>query len=125
MLAALWAMVFFVALLGFSKTVRPARKQSGLIEKKPPTTKPWIRMSARCQSLIAVTAVFFLGALILFPVAAAFRRWSDDGNGVEALAVVGVFLGTLAVALAHSWMKGDLTWVRDKEEHGNTRERIS
>ncbi|MBI3543986.1 MAG: NADH-quinone oxidoreductase subunit A [Deltaproteobacteria bacterium] len=129
LVAALWGFGFFALLLAGSKLVRPDRKsdaaRSGFNSGERNSESPWIRMSARYHLLVAAATTFFLGVLILYPAVATFRQWLDEGHGVVALAAVGVFLGTLSVALAYAWMKGDLSWIRDKEENGNPRERVS
>jgi NADH:ubiquinone oxidoreductase subunit 3 (subunit A) len=149
MLAALWALGFFVILMALSSLVRPQRRTQGRSGAKTDddaasaeqsasnavssgeTTigKPWIKMSARYHILIAVAATFFLAVLLLFPPITTFRQWLDEGNGVSALLAVGMFLGTLAVALAHAWMKGDLSWVvrveTREENNGNPGKRVS
>lgn len=131
MLAALWAVGFLVLLAALSRLVRPNRSGSTAKEAfnsgEVTHGKPWTRMSARYQVLIAVAAMFFLGVLLLFPPIATFREWLNEGNGVTALLAVGLFLATLTVALAHAWTKGDLSWVSDveKEEHGDSGKRVS
>ncbi|MBI3556886.1 MAG: NADH-quinone oxidoreductase subunit A [Deltaproteobacteria bacterium] len=129
LLAGLWAMGFFVALLALSRLVRPNRPteaaRGGFSSGERSTETPWIRISARYQILLAAATMFFLGVLLLYPAVASFRQWLEEGRGAAALASVGIFLGTLSVALAYAWMKGDLSWIRDKEEHGNSRERLS
>jgi NADH-quinone oxidoreductase subunit A len=135
LVAALWAFGFFAVLLALSKLVRPDTKRRNSTSVWEKTSKtPWIRMSSRYQILLAVAALFFLGALVLYPAISAFRQWTDEGHGVSALIAVGLFLGTLSVALAFSWMKGDLSWITDSEsrsdnreenKNGNSRERIS
>lgn len=141
LLAALWALVFFALLLAFSKLVRPARRgdanrySSGSSSDSPmgfddrsdqqSEGQPWIRMPARYQLLFVAATMFFLGVLLLYPAVATFRQWIDEGHGAAALIAIGVFLATLAVALAYAWMKGDLSWIKDKEDNGTTRERLS
>lgn len=137
MLAALWAMGFLIVLMALSYLVRPKRPNANASKAfssgEVPNSKPWIRMSARYHILIAVAAMFFLAVLLLFPPIATFRQWLSDGNGMAALLSVGMFLGTLAVALAYAWMKGDLSWIShveasteiDKEDHGNSGKRVS
>lgn len=129
LLAGLWAMGFFILLLALSRLVRPKHSseaaRGGFNSGERSSEKPWIRVSARYQILLTAATMFFLGVLLLYPAVAAYRQWLDEGRGLTALVAVGTFLGTLSVALAYAWMKGDLSWIRDKEEHGNSRERIS
>lgn len=129
LLTALWILGFFAVLLGFSSLVRPSGPSEPQKNKLPSgekvDEKPWIRMSARYQALIAVAATFFLGILLLYPAVSTFRHWLDQGRGIGALTAVGFFLGILSVALAYAWMKGDLSWIVDKEENGHIRKHIS
>jgi NADH:ubiquinone oxidoreductase subunit 3 (subunit A) len=126
-LAAVFAFAFFGVALWFSGLVRPGHarvaKPEGLSSDKPS-----VRISARYQVLLSAAALFFFGFLVLFPVVASFRKWIDEGRGSEALVLIGIFLGTMSIALAYAWMKGDLSWsgsTTDKGEHGNPRKRIS
>jgi NADH:ubiquinone oxidoreductase subunit 3 (subunit A) len=121
-LAGIWALGFVALTLVVSRLVRPERPKAEPAER---TAKPWIRMAARHQILMAAAAMFFLGALLMLPAAATFRQWLEEGRGVAAIGAVGLFLGTLSVALAFAWIKGDLSWSRHKEEHGDSRKRVS
>ena len=131
MLAALWATGFLVLLVALSRLVRPNRSGSAAEDAfnsgEVIHSKPWTRMSARYQALLVIAAMFFLGVLLLFPPIATFREWLNEGKGLTALAAVGLFLATLAVALAHAWTRGDLSWVSDVEkgDHGDSGKRVS
>ena len=136
LISALWAFGFLAAVLAAGRLVRPDRKseaaRSGFNSGERNDESPWIRVSARYHLILAATAAFFLGALLLYPAAASFREWLEEGKGLTALLAIGVFMGTLSVALSHAWMKGDLNWIVEpgsspdnKADGGNSRERVS
>lgn len=115
-LMAVWVLAFFGALLAASRLVRPARRSPegslGYESGERPQGTPWIRMSARFQALLALACLYFIGTLVFYPAAVVFRAWVRDSRGLAAFAALAVFLGSFAVALAHAWKKGDLSWVR-------------
>lgn len=102
-----------------------AKARKELVAHDGSNVRPWIRMAARYHLLVAAAAMFFLGVLILYPAIATFKQWIEDGHGVAALVSVGLFMSSLSVALAYAWMKGDLSWTKDKEDNGNPRERLT
>lgn len=110
--SALWGVCFLAILVGLSKLVRPDRRQPSShlrTRSGEESDKPALRLWAGHQVLIVGAAVLFFGLLVLYPAIATFRQWLTDGRGLEALILVGLFIGTLAVALAYAWMRGDLT----------------
>jgi NADH-quinone oxidoreductase subunit A len=46
------------------------------------------------------------------PVAVVFKQWVLAGQGLFALAEIGIFLGILIVGLVYVWAKGDLEWLK-------------
>jgi NADH-quinone oxidoreductase subunit A len=132
LLMAVWAFIVFGLLLVASSLVRPNKKNEAtkraFLSGEQPKGQPWVRVSIRYRALLSLAAVFFLGILVLYPAATAFRQWLDEGKGVLAFGALVVFLGTLSVALAYAWMNGDLSWIKEvetKEDHGSAGERVS
>jgi NADH-quinone oxidoreductase subunit A len=48
----------------------------------------------------------------IFPVAAVFRQWIDNGQGLFAFVEILIFVGILFLGLIYAWAKGDLEWVK-------------
>ena len=56
--------------------------------------------------------MFDVEIAFIYPIAAVFRRWVDQGRGVFALVEVMVFVAILLLGLVYVWVKGDLEWIR-------------
>ena len=52
------------------------------------------------------------GNSFIFPVAAVFRRWIENGQGLFAFVEILIFVGILFLGLIYAWAKGDLEWVK-------------
>jgi NADH-quinone oxidoreductase subunit A len=48
----------------------------------------------------------------IFPVAAVFRSWIENGQGLFAFVEILIFVGILFLGLVYAWAKGDLEWVK-------------
>jgi NADH:ubiquinone oxidoreductase subunit 3 (subunit A) len=126
-LAAVFALAFFGVALWLSRLVRPEAKRTAKFEKTD-GTGPAVRIAARYQILISAAAMLFLGALVMFPAVVVFRKRIEDGRGTEALTWIGIFLGTVSIALAYAWVKGDLSWggnSAQEDHHGTSGKRAS
>jgi NADH-quinone oxidoreductase subunit A len=56
--------------------------------------------------------IFEVEIAFIFPVAAVFRRWIENGQGLFAFVEILVFVGILLLGLIYAWAKGDLEWVK-------------
>lgn len=63
-----------------------------------------------------ISVLFFVASLAFYPVALVFKEWVLKGEGKLAFLEISIFIGTLAIALAYVWAKGDLNWIKGKED---------
>lgn len=77
-----------------------------------PVGNAWIQFNFRFYLVAIVFIIFDVEVAFMFPVAAVFRRWVDNGQGLLALVEVAVFTLILFVGLLYVWSKGDLRWIK-------------
>lgn len=77
-----------------------------------PVGNAWIQFNFRFYLVAIVFIIFDVEVAFMFPVAAVFRRWVDQGQGLLALVEVAVFTLILFVGLLYVWSKGDLRWIK-------------
>jgi NADH-quinone oxidoreductase subunit A len=77
-----------------------------------PLGKAWFNFNPRFYVVALIFLVFDVEIVFMFPVAAVFRDWVNQGAAGIAVAEIFVFVGILLVALAYVWRKGDLDWVK-------------
>jgi len=78
-----------------------------------PVGNAWIQFNFRFYLVALVFIIFEVEVAFMFPVAAVFRRWVADGQGVLALVEVAIFTLILFVGLLYVWSKGDLRWFKN------------
>jgi NADH-quinone oxidoreductase subunit A len=79
---------------------------------EPPTGNAWVNFNIRFYLVALVFVIFDVEIAFIYPVAAVFKDWVSRGQGLFALAEIGLFLGILFVGLVYVWMKGDLEWLK-------------
>ncbi len=72
----------------------------------------WINYNMRFYIIALVFVIFDVEAALIFPVAAVFKKWTTDGQGLLALIEVLLFVIILVVGLIYIWAKKDLEWVK-------------
>jgi NADH-quinone oxidoreductase subunit A len=77
-----------------------------------PVGNAWIQFNFRFYLVAIIFVIFDVEVAFMFPVAAVFRDWVAQGNGVLALVEVLVFVLILFVGLVYVWSKGDLKWFK-------------
>ena len=73
-----------------------------------PVGEGWAQTNVRYYLYAYLYVVFAVDAMYLLPWATVITL---PGFGWRTLAEMGVFLGVLAVGLAHAWRRGLLRWV--------------
>nr|WP_284289633.1 NADH-quinone oxidoreductase subunit A [Angustibacter aerolatus] len=73
-----------------------------------PVGSGWAQTNVRYYLYAYLYVVFAVDAMYLLPWATVLRL---PGFGWRTLAEMGVFLGVLAVGLAHAWRRGLLRWL--------------
>jgi len=79
---------------------------------EPPTGGAWVNFNIRFYIIALVFLIFEVEVVFLVPVAVVFKQWVLNGQGLFALAEIGVFLLILVVGLLYVWRKGDLEWLK-------------
>lgn len=116
-------LVFTALGLGFvgvnlliGKLLRPynpqVRKLSTYECGEPATGSAWVNFNIRFYLVALVFIIFEVEIAFIFPVAAVFRRWLENGQGLFAFVEIFVFIGILFLGLVYTWAKGDLEWVK-------------
>jgi len=83
----------------------------------------WINFNIRFYLVALIFVIFDVEVAFIYPVAAVFKKWVGEGNGVFALVELVIFVGILLLGLVYVWVKGDLQWIKSivsPREHGRT-----
>ena len=93
---------------------------------EPPTGNAWVNFNIRFYLVALIFVIFDVEIAFIYPVAAVFKEWVNNGQGLYALAEILVFLGILFVGLVVVWTKGDLEWLKKvpAAAEGAERERL-
>lgn len=89
-----------------------ARKLSTYECGEPASGGAWVNFNIRFYIVALIFIIFEVEIAFVFPVAAAFRRWIESGQGLFAFVEIVVFVGILFLGLIYAWAKGDLEWVK-------------
>ena len=79
---------------------------------EPPTGNAWVNFNIRFYLVALIFVVFDVEIAFIYPVAAVYKDWVNKGQGLFALAEIGLFLAILFVGLVYVWVKGDLEWLK-------------
>ena len=106
-----------VALMtGLSFLLRPHNPEPGKLATyecgEPPTGSAWINFNIRFYLVALIFVIFDVEVAFIYPVAVVFRDWVMKGQGLFALAEIGLFVGILFVGLVYVWVKRDLEWLK-------------
>jgi len=79
---------------------------------EPAMGSAWVNFNVRFYIVALIFIIFEVEIAFVFPVATAFRRWIEQGEGLFAFVEILLFVGILFVGLIYAWAKGDLEWVK-------------
>jgi NADH-quinone oxidoreductase subunit A len=79
---------------------------------EPSTGSAWVNFNIRFYLVALIFIIFEVEIAFIFPVAAVYRRWIEDGRGLFAFVEILLFVGILFLGLVYAWAKGDLEWVK-------------
>ena len=122
--------VLFVAgMLALGSLLRPDNPETLKLTTyecgEPPTGNAWVNFNIRFYLVALIFVVFDVEIAFIYPVAAVFKDWVNKGQGLFALAEIGLFLAILFVGLVYVWVKGDLEWLKKVPAAGEpARERL-
>src|SRR4029453_17309121 len=75
---------------------------------EPASGSAWVNFNIRFYLVALIFIIFEVEIAFIFPVAAVFRRWIENGQGLFAFVEILVFVGILFLGLIYAWAKGDL-----------------
>lgn len=109
--------VLVAAMSGVSWLLRPQNPEPSKLTTyecgEPPTGGAWMNFNIRFYLIALVFVIFDVEVAFLYPVTVVFRQWVMNGQGLLALAEIGLFLGILFVGLVYVWAKRDLEWIKE------------
>jgi NADH-quinone oxidoreductase subunit A len=111
----------FVAIfMGLGSLLRPSSPNPAKLSTyecgEPPSGPAWINFNIRFYLVALVFLIFDVELAFMYPVAAVFKEWVENGRGLFALVEITIFVGILAVGLAYVWVKRDLEWMKKVPE---------
>jgi NADH-quinone oxidoreductase subunit A len=103
-------------MMGLGSLLRPHNPQERKLRTyecgELPTGNAWINFNIRFYLIALVFVIFDVEMAFVYPVTAVFRRWLERGQGLFALAEIGLFLLILFLGLVYVWVKRDLEWMK-------------
>lgn len=110
------AIGFMLGSLLFGKLLRPNNMYAEKVETyecgEAPVGPAWFNFNPRFYIIALVYIIFDVEIAFIYPVAAVFKRWVDQGNGLFALIEIFLFVAILMLGFAYVWAKGDFNWIR-------------
>ena len=79
-----------------------------------PEGSAWVKFNIRFYIIALVFIIFDVEVVFLFPWAAVYQSFINQGNGLLVLIEMLLFVIILTVGFAYVWVKGDLDWVKMK-----------
>ena len=96
--------------------LRPSNPQTRKLSTyecgEPASGSAWVNFNMRFYIVALIFIIFEVEIAFVFPVATAFRRWVEGGQGMFAFVEILLFVGILFLGLVYAWAKGDLEWVK-------------
>jgi len=77
-----------------------------------PTGTAWNAFHIRFYVVGLIFIIFDVESVLLFPVAAIFKKVTEQGFGAVILVIFLLFVSVLIEGIVYCWRKGDLDWVR-------------
>jgi len=97
----------------FLRPHAPTREKSMIYEcGEKPIGQAWFNFNPRFYLVALVFVIFEVEIAFMFPVAAVYKSFIANGQGLLAFFEILVFVVILAVGLAYVWAMGDLNWVK-------------
>ncbi len=103
-------------MMGLGSLLRPHNPQVRKLRTyecgELPTGNAWINFNIRFYVIALVFVIFDVEMAFIYPVTVVFREWLERGQGLFALAEIGLFLLILFLGLVYVWVKRDLEWIK-------------
>ncbi len=102
-------------MLGLGWVLRPSNPERQKLSTyecgEPPTGSAWINFNIRFYLIALIFVIFDVEVAFVYPVATAFRRFVESGQGMLVFTELFVFIGVLFLGLVYVWVKKDLEWL--------------
>ena len=122
------AVLFLGGMLALGSLLRPNNPEPLKLTTyecgEPPTGNAWMNFNIRFYLVALIFVIFDVEVAFIYPVAAVYKEWVMNGQGLFALAEIGLFLGILFVGLVYVLAKGDLEWLKKVPAEAPERERL-
>ena len=86
-----------------------------------PEGSAWVKFNVRFYIIALIFIIFDVEVVFLFPWAAVYQQFIEQGDGLLVLIEVLLFILILLVGFAYVWVKGDLDWVKMNVKYGKGR----
>ena len=86
-----------------------------------PEGSAWVKFNVRFYIVALIFIIFDVEVVFLFPWAAVYQQFIEQGDGLLVLIEVLLFIIILLVGFAYVWVKGDLDWVKMKLKYAHGR----
>ncbi|WP_437734084.1 NADH-quinone oxidoreductase subunit A [Sorangium sp. So ce1335] len=110
------AIGFVLGSLLFGKLLRPSNPYAEKVETyecgEAPVGPAWFNFNPRFYIVALIYIIFDVEIAFIYPVAAVFKRWVDQGSGLFALIEIFLFVAILMLGFVYVLVKGDLEWIR-------------
>ncbi|AUX48975.1 NADH dehydrogenase (ubiquinone) [Sorangium cellulosum] len=110
------AIGFVLGSMLFGKLLRPNNMYAEKVETyecgEAPVGPAWFNFNPRFYIIALIYIVFDVEIAFIYPVAAVFKRWVDQGSGLFAFLEILLFVAILMLGFVYVWVKGDLNWIR-------------
>ncbi|WP_438026182.1 NADH-quinone oxidoreductase subunit A [Sorangium sp. So ce233] len=110
------AIGFVLGSLLFGKLLRPSNPYPEKVETyecgEAPVGPAWFNFNPRFYIVALIYIIFDVEIAFIYPVAAVFKRWVDQGSGLFALIEIFLFVAILMLGFVYVLVKGDLNWIR-------------
>ncbi len=92
---------------------RPTRlKQTPYECGEEPVGTAWSAFNVRFYVVGLIFIIFDVESVLMFPIAAVFNKFVQQGQGLYVLLDFLGFVAVLVTGIAYCWRKGDLDWVK-------------
>lgn len=110
------AIGFVLGSLLFGKLLRPSNPYPEKVATyecgEAPVGPAWFNFNPRFYIVALIYIIFDVEIAFIYPVAAVFKRWVDQGSGLFALIEIFLFVAILMLGFVYVLVKGDLNWIR-------------
>ena len=120
-----FGVLLVVGALVVSKIISPQKptelKRQAYECGEDPVGNAWALFNMRFYVIGLIFIIFDVEVVFLFPWAAVYQQFIEQGDGLLVLIEVLLFILILLVGFAYVWVKSDLDWVKMKLKYAHGR----